>query len=986
MRRAGWVIASWLLAAPVSAQERVGVRTGDHPGFGRIVFDWTAPPRYEAQQQGERVLLRFPRAEAVDLAGARRLPRNVIAVNRAEGGLELVLRPGTRMRHFRNGPKVALDLMDPAEGSAVPAPAAPPPQRQVQRPEPLPLPLPAPPSPEIIVAAPPQALVTVPAEPPRVIVADLPRLQPVAAPQPVAAEVPPATSAAPVAERVSGPRPLLAPAPAAPPPVPVAASLALPEPVGPLPLRPRITELPGQGPVLRFALPIGAGVAVLRRGDLALLVIETDRRIEFGPIARHPDFVGIEARSVPSAAIITWPLREGRALSLRRDDGEWLLTAEAPRGGGTPVRLEFEAERAALLLARPSRVVTLEDPLSGLPLMVGTVSGGDARQAVSRGLAEFDLLETFLGVAVLARADHLGLRSAPDRFWVGIEGGTVAVADAALATAPILSSMSRSFDFPSLPVAALLERLRAQQAEIAAAAPQLRSGARLAAAQSLLALGLPQEAQAMLRLALQENPRAARDPRLDVLNGMAGLLAGRTVEGRGLDAGLPASDELRLWHAARAAMRGEPAVAAPGFIATLPLLLAYPEGLRRRLLPAAAEALAEGGEAAAARRLMDGTRDDPAFALAQALVAEAEGNPARAIELYEAAASGRDRLMRARALRRATELKLASGRLDASGAARELEQTLFAWRGGAPEIDARERIAALRREAGEARSALALLRETEALFPERAPALRGPIQDAFLASLRSEPPLGAAALYDAHPDLLPEGRAGEEALIVVSEGLAGLDLVDRASALLGRAMERLAPGAMRAGLGARLAELRLGERDAEGALSALAASSAPRLPLPLVERRSLLAARAEARRGHRELAAEALRAMGPAGDQALAELLLEERNYAGAASVLARHLAASVPAEGELADAQQRSAVSLAAILAMAGDEAGLAAHRARYGSRITVPALARGFDALSADPVRGLADLPRLARELELFRAAPQVLEPLRTVSRGAG
>ena len=28
-----------LLAPPGAAQERVGVRTGDHPGHGRIVFD-----------------------------------------------------------------------------------------------------------------------------------------------------------------------------------------------------------------------------------------------------------------------------------------------------------------------------------------------------------------------------------------------------------------------------------------------------------------------------------------------------------------------------------------------------------------------------------------------------------------------------------------------------------------------------------------------------------------------------------------------------------------------------------------------------------------------------------------------------------------------------------------------------------------------------------------------------------------------------------
>jgi hypothetical protein len=36
-------------------------------------------------------------------------------------------------------------------------------------------------------------------------------------------------------------------------------------------------------------------------------------------------------------------------------------------------------------------------------------------------MAEFDLLETFSGVALLARADRVTLRSAPGRFLVSIE-------------------------------------------------------------------------------------------------------------------------------------------------------------------------------------------------------------------------------------------------------------------------------------------------------------------------------------------------------------------------------------------------------------------------------------------------------------------------------------------------------------------------------------------------------------------------------------
>ncbi|MBX9748179.1 MAG: hypothetical protein K5Q68_01060 [Roseococcus sp.] len=759
---------------------------------------------------------------------------------------------------------------------------------------------------------------------------------------------------------------------------------------GPPPIRARLAQEPELGAVMRLQLGAGSGVAALRRGEQALLLLETERPIEFGGLLREPAFNGIQANRIPGATLVSFPLPPGQQLALRQEGEAWLIAVvprQHPAVAAIPaLRAEFDQGRAILHAARPSRVVSFNDPLTGGPLLVGLVAQAAPRQLVTRGLADLDLLETFLGVAVLARADRVALRSGAERFLLSVEGGSVALAAEPGEGQFAALGMTRSFDLPSQPMPALLERLRSQQAAVASAAPLLRAEPRLATAQTLLALGLPQEAQAMLRLAAQENPESALDRRQAFLAGIGALLAGRPGEAAGLDAELPGSDELLLWRSLRAAMLGDAQAAAPGLAATWPLLAAYPEGLRRRVIGPAAEALVEGGQHAAARRLIESAAEDPAILLAQAMLEEAKGEPARALEAYAAAASGRDRLMRARALRRSIELRLATGRLDAAGAARAMESALFAWRGDAREVAMRERIATLRRESGDPRAALNLLRETETLFPEEAGSLRGPIQSAFLHALETEAPLGAVALYDAHPELLPQGEAGEGMLTLLTERLLALDLPDRAAGLLRRAMERAPAGEGRAALGARLAAQRLAERDAEGALSALSASSAPRLPAQLVQARSLLAAQAEARRGNRDLAIEALQALGPAGDEPLSELLAEGRDFARAAAALGRHLA-SLPAGGEpLSEAQQRLVLRQAALLAMAGDERGLAQHRGRFVARLTPGQMAGAFDALTTDPVRGLADLPRLARELNLFRSFPQQLEPLRTAQRPAG
>jgi len=50
--------------------------------------------------------------------------------------------------------------------------------------------------------------------------------------------------------------------------------------------------------------------------------------------------------------------------------------------------------------------------------------------------------------------------------------------------------------------------------------------------------------------------------------------------------------------------------------------------------------------------------------------------------------------------------------------------------------------------------------------------------------------------------------------------------------------------------------------------------------------------------------------------------------------------------------------------------------------SRLPAGPLAGAFAALTADPLRGLDDLPRLQRELRIFRELPGRLEALRAAS----
>ncbi len=945
---------------------RVAMRGGDHPGFGRIVFDWPRQVAFREEREPGRLRLFFTAPEILDTAGARRPTRNIEQVAVIPGGVEFRLRAGAEARVYRLGSRLVVDVRDPAgpEVAAAPAPAAAP------------------------VLAPSTAASTAPAQAAATPAARSAPGRPVAtrppgnrtAPTPPVAATPPATPAA-IPAAIPAPAPA-SPAPAAhaagPPPVAPPAPIAEAQPT---PLRLVGASAPG---AFRLAVSPAPGIAILRRGEAMLLLIDRPLALDPAALRRDPLLAAAEVVPLPGAVLLRLPSPPGVGLRAALVQGHWRFDL-TPDAAASAVGLILEPmpgppTRLALRGGAPGRVVALTDPLTGLPLLLGTVQPDHPGAGTPRGrvLPQAEVLPTSLGAAVLARAETITMAALTDRFLIGAGAGGLRMGpNAGEGPEASAAAMTRAFDIPGGTVAALTERLRAQGAGIAAAAPLTRGPARLAAGETLLGLGQPQEAQAMLALALQEDPRAQADPRVAALQAAAALLAGRLAEAQALaSASLPPSDEATLWYAAHAAARGEMAEAAHGFAATLPLLAAYPEPLRLRLLPLVAQALVEGGALPAARRLLDAAPEMPALRLARARLDEAEGRAEQAIAGYAEVARGRDRQARAEALRRSIDLRLATGALDAAGAAAALDAALFAWRGDGREVAARERLAVLRIQAGAPRAALALLRETAALFPDRAASLGPGMVDAFVAALQIEPTPAAMALFEVDRALLPEGERGTEALALLAGRLAALDLADRAATLLTEAIGRAGPEAG-ARLGARLASLRLDSGEVAAALAALDSTARDDLPDAIRFEHALLRARALARRGEPLEALALLRTLGTGGLPALADLAAETQDWPLAAESLAT-LAADLP-PGPPETVGARLILRAAAAALLAGEEARTAALAVAFTERLAGTPAAAAFATLTGDPAVALLALPRLTRELDLFRNAPPRLEALR-------
>jgi hypothetical protein len=727
------------------------------------------------------------------------------------------------------------------------------------------------------------------------------------------------------------------------------------------------------------------------RGLDTYIVFDERRPIDLSALRGDRVLGNATIRLLPAATLLQLRLQPDRVAVLAQVPQGWRISILATRPGLRAI-VPVQAEgRITLAADAPGQVVTMLDPDSGTTLLIGTQRQAGQGMLTPRRSAEYSLLPTTQGVVAEPLSDRVALRVAPAGFTLsgepdGLQLSSSAGADNLLTDA---IALTRRFQFPTMPTQQLSVQLVEQLDDIAAVPPQARGLRRLAAARSLLALGLAVEAQAMLQIAAEQAPREGMSAELAGLSGIAALLAGRTEESAGVtDARLTGTDEIALWRAVRGAtlQEGSPR-AASTMAATAPLALTYPPAMRDRILPIILETMILGGETHAAASLLTPRKDEPGLGFARALLKQAEGDVPGALAEYDALTNGHDQRDRRRAGSRAVELRLSSGQIDARQAADQLDKMLYAWRGDSLELTSRQRMAELRQQAGAWGPALATLRATEADFPDVAAITHGKLQETFAALLKDDvadklPPLELVALVDANADLLPSSAEGEALEARLADRVLALDLPQRADPLLDKLI-RSAPTALgRATFGERLAALRLREGDAAKALTALESSDATEeLPAELTQRRTLLFADANARLGRIGAATAALATLGtPAADEARATILERVQDWPAAEQALRDYLARTLPETGPLDDAQRSMILRLATAAARAGDDVTLSGLRSQNAERIGDGPLGDMFRLLTADPIRASGDLKRAAQEAGLVRSIPNGLKALQS------
>lgn len=843
----------------------IGVRIGEHGKFSRIVFDWEKRVPYTVTRSGDALQVTFDRPAEIDVARLKTPPAKYIRAATADSDasgsrVRLTVPADSRVEDLRVGPKVVLDVYARGTRTPPPPPAAASSQVEPDHPEAAAEAAPA----ELNGAAPE------PAEPNG------------AAPEPHPEE----PRSPPLSERTAEHQSKPAPEPPAIP-QPTADAPSAAHDVAPqdeakpdaAPAEPE--DAAADAPItLRFAFKEPTPAAVFMRAGRIWAVFGTTEALDLDAVRELAGsaLAGIDQLPVENATVLHMaPSSDIVPVRVVRDGSDWLLElgqeAATPE---TPLEPRVEPETpdgGAIVVAvsEPAAQIAVTDPEVGDTVIV--VPLYPVGHGLARGFEypELDLLASSQGLVIVPRIDDLIVNTVDGVEITSKRGLHLSpVPDdvrnrSRLAPDGTLTRLTGLHHWRDVPLARLgAERRRLLRAAAGAEGGE-REQPRVDLAEFYLATGQAAESLGVLDVVAENRPEIAEDARFLLLRGAAQLMMGRLAEAEGnlAQPQLAGNDEAALWQVALAAARGQGTDERPGGVPDLhdigALTLTYPRDLRTPLLFLLAESAIDRDEAMLVRRFLDvlamedlGARGEGRHRYLEGRLAQASGDFPQALAHWTEAEQGAHRASRARAALASIELNLDQGEMTPEAAIRELEKLRFAWRGDELEFAYLRRLGELYHREGDDAASLRTLRQAVSSFPDHPETVEITRQMAetferlFLDGAAADvAPLSAIALFNEFRELTPAGDRGDQIIQSLADRLASVDLLDPAADLLDdQVRHRLRDGVEKVRTGARLALLRLLDRQPDAALDALQASEADEMPEPLQRQRDHLRARA----------------------------------------------------------------------------------------------------------------------------------------------
>lgn len=941
--------------------ETVRLRAGEHSGFSRLVFDWRRNVSYRVSEQDGKVSIVFSQTARIDAGPARwDSPPQVkrISIHQGAAGtrVELGVPDGVRVRHFRDGTKVVVDILAAAAGARTAASA--------------------PKTPKASADGPPVPLVT------------------------KDGSAPPAVKREPVAQ--------------APAPTPSTQPAAAPTDLAAGPgreggrLRIGINET---SDAIQLAFPWSEPIAAaaFERSGFLWVVFDAPTLADLrGVGGGESGILAAQQIGHRRATILRLKIRNGLFPTMRRERATWLLRLSTGAGGASaqipavPQVNAVEGPRVFLPVIDTGRRVRIYDPEVGDELTVVPVLPSGHGVPVQQEFPEFRTLPTAQGVVVRAFIDDLEVTPKRNGVAVGNARGLV------LSSAEVVEKTRNTRMFAASVKGLLMDhrgwrapgrdgftrRKQALQRDLAAAPDAKRNDARWALARLYFAHNQIPDTLALLTMMEADDPELPKRPDFRAVRGVSRLLSNRPALAAKdlLHADLNRHADVGVWRGLIYLGMEKFEEANREFAAGAEVIQTLPQDLAERVLIGWSQAALKADDITSMRVAVGQLEAFPESAravshasLMRGRAAEREEEPELALEHYAAAIAADYRPTRARAAMAKVKVELGLEEIDPVEAIERLESLRFAWRGDAYELRLMEELSDMHIANSDYRKALETLRQAVTYFPDSnnartlAQLMNTIFDELFLNGAANKlDPVRALALYYDFQELTPVGKRGDEMIRRLADRLVQVDLLDRAARLLDHQVNFRLKGGEKARVAARLAVIHLLNKSPAEALAVIDASRFGVLSDDLTQERRYLRIRALVELNRTDEALQSLAGDGSESAQLLrADIHWRNQDWAAAAKTMQGLLADRRGQDLPLSASEQNRVIQTAISLYMADDFEGLdslteqfAEHMANGPHADTFRVLTHNIDPTKTE-FRQLAGAIADTSQLEAFMAS---------------
>jgi predicted negative regulator of RcsB-dependent stress response len=499
------------------------------------------------------------------------------------------------------------------------------------------------------------------------------------------------------------------------------------------------------------------------------------------------------------------------------------------------------------------RVIEIPNPENGEIIQVAVVETAKNFSGQARHYIDFDTLPSFVGLALVSKADELKFTKAENGAVIEKPEGlilspekdlltTAAKADPAPVKVEGDKEITRIYDFKDWQVGTedkLSDNQRLIMSTMAAQTESKRAESLIGLSRLVLSFNYAPEALGYLDLAKAIVPDLDSNPEFIALRAAAEALSWKYKEAFAdfSGAGLHDIDEIAYWKAFTLAKLDDWQQAAKILPNDVSILETYPEEIKNPLAMTLAEVALREGNKDKAKNILDTVAsgrahmDLPYASAYDYLYGEYErqnNKPDEAKKLWKELSSGKDDLYRAKARFAQTMLQLNAKEIEPDKAIDDLEGLRYAWRGDDLEVSINYNLAKTYLDKGEPIKALTMLKLAHSLNPlsGQGKKIDADMHDIFKSLFVAEKiktlnPVDAMTVYSEFSDLIPKGEEGDVLTRQLAERMVDADLLPRAIGLLKKQVDAGLQGLEGATVATRLAALQNIDGKPDDALATL---------------------------------------------------------------------------------------------------------------------------------------------------------------------